>query len=146
MLPAVVFLQVMLGASAVLSNGTVLSRAGSAAVAMTAHASSKPVLVCCEAFKVGLLTQGLVVLYCLLTISVLLICLTGGCAATTNNAFVGNHSKLTACSMQHHMGMPMAVDSLPPALNLGVRMQASVAGYNGLVHSTQLCRLCRHQD
>ncbi len=43
----------MLGASAVLSNGTVLSRAGSAAVAMTAHASSKPVLVCCEAFKVG---------------------------------------------------------------------------------------------
>jgi hypothetical protein len=46
-------LQVMLGASAVLSNGTVLSRAGSAAVAMTAHASSKPVLVCCEAFKVG---------------------------------------------------------------------------------------------
>lgn len=45
-------LQVMLGASAVLSNGTVLSRAGSAAVAMTAHASSKPVLVCCEAFKV----------------------------------------------------------------------------------------------
>lgn len=44
--------QVMLGASAVLSNGTVLSRAGSAAVAMTAHASSKPVLVCCEAFKV----------------------------------------------------------------------------------------------
>jgi len=45
--------QVMLGASAVLSNGTVLSRAGSAAVAMSAHASSKPVLVCCEAFKVG---------------------------------------------------------------------------------------------
>jgi translation initiation factor 2B subunit (eIF-2B alpha/beta/delta family) len=44
----------MLGASAVLSNGTVLSRAGSAAVAMTAHASSKPVLVCCEAFKVRL--------------------------------------------------------------------------------------------
>jgi hypothetical protein len=30
----------------------VLSRAGSAAVAMCAHASSKPVLVCCEAFKV----------------------------------------------------------------------------------------------
>lgn len=47
-----VAMQVMLGASAVLSNGTVLSRAGSAAVAMTAHASSKPVLVCCEAFKV----------------------------------------------------------------------------------------------
>lgn len=45
-------MQVILGASAVLSNGTVLSRAGSAAVAMTAHASSKPVLVCCEAFKV----------------------------------------------------------------------------------------------
>jgi translation initiation factor 2B subunit (eIF-2B alpha/beta/delta family) len=32
----------------------VLSRAGSAAVAMCAHASSKPVLVCCEAFKVCL--------------------------------------------------------------------------------------------
>lgn len=43
--------KVMLGAAAVLSNGTVLSRAGSAAVAMSAAASSKPVLVCCEAFK-----------------------------------------------------------------------------------------------
>ncbi|WIA19399.1 hypothetical protein OEZ85_004019 [Tetradesmus obliquus] len=43
--------KVMLGAAAVLSNGTVLGRVGSAAVAMCAAASSKPVLVCCEAFK-----------------------------------------------------------------------------------------------
>jgi translation initiation factor eIF-2B subunit delta len=43
--------KVVLGAAAVLSNGTVLSRSGSAAVAMCAAASSKPVLVCCEAFK-----------------------------------------------------------------------------------------------
>lgn len=43
--------KVLLGAAAILSNGTVLSRAGSAAVAMSAAASSKPVLVCCEAFK-----------------------------------------------------------------------------------------------
>lgn len=43
--------KVMLGASAVLSNGTVMSRAGSAAVAMTAAASSTPVLICCETYK-----------------------------------------------------------------------------------------------
>ena len=44
-------MQVFLGASAVLSNGTVMSRAGSAAVAMMAYASSKPVLICCETYK-----------------------------------------------------------------------------------------------
>lgn len=40
-----------LGAAAVLSNGTVLSRAGTAAVAMMAHAHSKPVMICCETHK-----------------------------------------------------------------------------------------------
>ena len=44
-------MQVFLGASAVLSNGTVMSRAGSAAVAMMANSSSKPVIICCETFK-----------------------------------------------------------------------------------------------
>lgn len=34
-----------------LSNGTVMSRAGSAAVAMVATASSKPVIICCETYK-----------------------------------------------------------------------------------------------
>ncbi len=34
-----------------MSNGTVMARAGSAAVAMVAHARRKPVLVCCESFK-----------------------------------------------------------------------------------------------
>lgn len=43
--------KVFLGASAVLSNGTVMSRAGSAAVAMMATASSKPVIICCETYK-----------------------------------------------------------------------------------------------
>lgn len=38
--------QVMLGAGAVLSNGTVISRVGSAAVAMMAAAERIPVLVC----------------------------------------------------------------------------------------------------
>ena len=45
------WLQVFLGASAVLSNGTVMSRAGSAAVAMMATATSKPVIICCETYK-----------------------------------------------------------------------------------------------
>lgn len=40
-----------LGAAAVMSNGTVMGRAGSAAVAMMAHALSKPVLICCESYK-----------------------------------------------------------------------------------------------
>ncbi len=44
-------LQVFLGASAVMSNGTVMGRAGNAAVAMMAHAHSKPVIVCCESYK-----------------------------------------------------------------------------------------------
>ncbi len=43
--------QVFLGASAVMSNGTVMSRAGTAAVAMMARAQSKPILVCCESYK-----------------------------------------------------------------------------------------------
>ncbi|GLI64185.1 hypothetical protein VaNZ11_007377 [Volvox africanus] len=43
--------KVFLGAAAVLSNGTVLSRAGTAAVAMMAHAHSKPVMICCETHK-----------------------------------------------------------------------------------------------
>ena len=44
-------MQVFLGASAVLSNGTVMSRAGSSAVAMMATAFSKPVIICCETYK-----------------------------------------------------------------------------------------------
>ncbi|PKI75605.1 hypothetical protein CRG98_004006 [Punica granatum] len=43
--------RVFLGASAVLSNGTVYSRVGTACVAMVAHAFDVPVLVCCEAYK-----------------------------------------------------------------------------------------------
>lgn len=43
--------RVFLGASSVLSNGTVLSRVGTASVAMVAHAFRVPVLVCCEAYK-----------------------------------------------------------------------------------------------
>ncbi|XP_002521202.2 translation initiation factor eIF-2B subunit delta isoform X2 [Ricinus communis] len=43
--------QVVLGASSVLSNGTVYSRVGTACVAMMAHAFHVPVLVCCEAYK-----------------------------------------------------------------------------------------------
>ncbi|KAG2714936.1 hypothetical protein I3843_03G055300 [Carya illinoinensis] len=43
--------QVFLGASSVLSNGTVYSRVGTACVAMVAHEFRVPVLVCCEAYK-----------------------------------------------------------------------------------------------
>lgn len=43
--------KVLLGAAAVLSNGTVMSRAGSACVAMTASAAGKPVMVACETLK-----------------------------------------------------------------------------------------------
>ncbi|XVF20581.1 hypothetical protein REPUB_Repub12eG0012900 [Reevesia pubescens] len=43
--------RVFLGASSVLSNGTVYSRVGTACVAMVAHAFHVPVLVCCEAYK-----------------------------------------------------------------------------------------------
>jgi translation initiation factor eIF-2B subunit delta len=42
---------VFLGASSVLSNGTVYSRVGTASVAMVAHAIQIPVIVCCEAYK-----------------------------------------------------------------------------------------------
>ncbi|KAJ4839517.1 hypothetical protein Tsubulata_047359 [Turnera subulata] len=43
--------RVFLGASSVLSNGTVYSRVGTASVTMVAHASRVPVLICCEAYK-----------------------------------------------------------------------------------------------
>ncbi|CAN8232986.1 unnamed protein product [Cochlearia groenlandica] len=43
--------KVFLGASSVLSNGTVYSRVGTASVAMVANAFRVPVLVCCEAYK-----------------------------------------------------------------------------------------------
>ncbi|XP_004513357.1 uncharacterized protein [Cicer arietinum] len=43
--------RVFLGAASVLSNGTVYSRVGTASVAMVAHASRVPVIVCCEAYK-----------------------------------------------------------------------------------------------
>ena len=40
-----------MGAASVLSNGTVISRVGSASVAMLASAQRLPVLVCCETYK-----------------------------------------------------------------------------------------------
>ncbi|BDA49360.1 Translation initiation factor eIF-2B subunit delta at C-terminar half [Coccomyxa sp. Obi] len=43
--------KVFLGASAVLSNGTVISRVGGAAVAMLAASRELPVMVCCETYK-----------------------------------------------------------------------------------------------
>jgi len=43
--------KVMMGASAVLSNGTVVGRAGSALIAMMAHASHIPTVVCCQTLK-----------------------------------------------------------------------------------------------
>ena len=43
--------KVLLGAAAVMSNGTVVSRVGSAAVAMAAHAWGCPVIICCETHK-----------------------------------------------------------------------------------------------
>lgn len=43
--------RVFLGASLILSNGTVYSRVGTASVAMVAHAFRVPVLICCEAYK-----------------------------------------------------------------------------------------------
>lgn len=43
--------KVLLGAHAVLSTGAMLSRSGSALVALSAKRANKPVLVCCEAFK-----------------------------------------------------------------------------------------------
>ncbi|KAE9608395.1 hypothetical protein Lalb_Chr08g0235111 [Lupinus albus] len=43
--------RVFLGASSVLSNGTVYSTVGTSCVAMVAHAFHVPVLICCEAYK-----------------------------------------------------------------------------------------------
>ncbi|XVF12352.1 hypothetical protein REPUB_Repub08aG0109700 [Reevesia pubescens] len=43
--------RVLLGASSILSNGTVYSRVGTASVAMVAYAFCVPVLICCEAYK-----------------------------------------------------------------------------------------------
>ncbi|PSS35065.1 Translation initiation factor eIF-2B subunit delta like [Actinidia chinensis var. chinensis] len=43
--------RVFLGASSILSNGTVYSRVGTACIAMVAHEFHVPVLVCCEAYK-----------------------------------------------------------------------------------------------
>ncbi|CAM6039341.1 unnamed protein product [Sphagnum compactum] len=43
--------RVFLGASSVLSNGTVYSRVGTACVAMVARAFSVPVMICCETYK-----------------------------------------------------------------------------------------------
>ncbi|KAG1368397.1 translation initiation factor eIF-2B subunit delta-like [Cocos nucifera] len=43
--------RVFVGASSVLSNGTVYSRVGTACVAMVANAFQVPVLICCEAYK-----------------------------------------------------------------------------------------------
>ena len=46
-----VALQVFLGASAMLANGNVISRVGTASVAMMARQYKVPVLVCCETYK-----------------------------------------------------------------------------------------------
>lgn len=43
--------KVILGAGALLANGYVMARAGTAQVAMVAHAYNVPVLVCCETHK-----------------------------------------------------------------------------------------------
>ena len=43
--------KVIIGASALFSNGAVMSRAGTAVVAMMAHEYQIPVIVCCESYK-----------------------------------------------------------------------------------------------
>ena len=43
--------KVFIGAAAMMNNGTVLGRAGTAMVAMVAHAYHIPVMVCCETYK-----------------------------------------------------------------------------------------------
>lgn len=43
--------KVLLGASAVKSNGAVLARSGTAVVAMAAHNARKPVLICAQSIK-----------------------------------------------------------------------------------------------
>jgi translation initiation factor eIF-2B subunit delta len=45
--------KVMLGANAMLSNGTCLSRLGSAVVAMAASVNKVPLLICCETYKLS---------------------------------------------------------------------------------------------
>ena len=51
---------VLVGAHAIYSNGSVYSRAGTAMVAMMAHAHSVPVVVCCETYKFsdGVMVDG----------------------------------------------------------------------------------------
>lgn len=43
--------KIIIGAHALLANGCVMSRAGTAQVALLAQAFNKPVLVCCETYK-----------------------------------------------------------------------------------------------
>lgn len=43
--------KVLLGAHSLLANGYVMSRAGTAQVALVAQSFNKPVLVCCETYK-----------------------------------------------------------------------------------------------
>jgi translation initiation factor eIF-2B subunit delta len=43
--------KVFIGAVAMLNNGTAMGRAGTAMVAMTAHAYNTPVMICCETYK-----------------------------------------------------------------------------------------------
>jgi translation initiation factor eIF-2B subunit delta len=45
--------KVLLGASALMSDGSVLGRSGSAAVALVAHSHRVPVLVCAETYKIS---------------------------------------------------------------------------------------------
>ena len=45
--------KVFLGAASLLSNGSVLSRVGTAGVALVARSNNVPVLVCCETYKIG---------------------------------------------------------------------------------------------
>ena len=43
--------KVFMGASGAMSNGTILARVGSGAVAMVAAAMQRPVIICCETLK-----------------------------------------------------------------------------------------------
>jgi len=43
--------KIILGAAAMLSNGTVIARVGTSMIGMMAHANNVPVLVCCETYK-----------------------------------------------------------------------------------------------
>jgi translation initiation factor eIF-2B subunit delta len=45
--------KVLLGASALMSNGSVLGRIGTAGIALAAKAHQVPVLVCCESYKIS---------------------------------------------------------------------------------------------